>query len=389
MSDTIFDQLAADLQQGKTEAALARLAEELRASRRYHDLFDTRLMQARLRLGLPIVDGKKLDELQEPLRSQVEEAYVAACREVGDLLVAEGKLREAWMYLRPADARDTMKRALETVAVDEENVDEVVDVALGEGVHPRRGFELLLNHFGTCNAITTFESQMVRFPLDEQQAAAAMLVRNLHDELLSAVKAEVQHQEGAPPSETSPSETTLAALVEPRDWLFLNNNYHADTTHLAAVVRFARICDDPDALRLALDLTEYGRRLNAQFQFDGDEPFVEIYPRHALYYRALLGEKVDEALAYFRERAENVAVAEQGTQAIEVFISLLSRLTRHAEALAASQRLLAPGTRRLGIAPSLMELSRAAGDYRGLLENSRTAGDLVGYVNGLLAAAKK
>ena len=384
MSDAIFDQLAADVQQGRTDAALVRLADELRNGRRYHDLFDVRLMQARQRLGLPIIDGRKLDDIAEPLRSQVEEAYLAACREVGTFLLGEGKLREAWMYLRPADARDAMRQALETVAVDEDNVDEVVDVALGEGVHPRRGFELLLDHFGTCNAITAFEAQMARFPLPEQQAAAALLVRNLHAELLGAVKAEVQHQEGAPPSET-----TLAALVEPREWLFLNNNYHADTTHLAAVVRFARICDEQDTLPLALDLTEYGQRLNAQFQFEGDEPFVEIYPRHALFFRALLGEQVDDALAYFRERAENVALAEQGTQAIEVYISLLSRLGRHAEALAASQRLLAPGARRLGIAPSLLELSRAADDYRGLLETSRTAGDLVGYMNALLAATGK
>ncbi len=384
MSDVIFDQLQSDLQSGNTAVALERLSEKLRADRRYHDLFDARLMQARQKLGMSVVTNSRLDELDEPLRSQVEEAYVASCREVGGLLLAENKIREAWMYLRPADGRAEMQRAIESVSVDEENVDEVVEVAFNEGVHPQRGFELLLSHFGTCNAITTFESQMNRFSLTDQQAAAAMLVRNLHEELTNVLLAEIKHQEGI-----APAEKTLAALCDSREWLFANNNYHVDTTHLAAIVRFARICDDPEVLRLALDLTEYGRRLAAQYQFEGDEPFVAIYPRHALFFQALLGHEAESALAYFRERAENVAVNEHGTQAIEIYVLLLSRLGRHLVALQESQRLLSPGARRLGIAPPLLDLCRVAGDFSPVLENCRAASDLVGFVNGLIEAKEK
>ncbi|HZZ71695.1 MAG TPA: hypothetical protein VFE24_05545 [Pirellulales bacterium] len=384
MSATMYEQLASEVQQGRTREALAALADSLRGEKRYHDLFDVRLMQARERLGLPIVQGSKLDDLPEPVRSQIEEAYLEACREIGRALLAQNQFREAWMYLRPADARSEMKQALEDCAVDEENVDEIVELALNEGLHPRRGFELLLNHFGTCNAITTFESQLARFPLADQQAAAALLIRNLRQELDGALRAEIQHQEGAPPPEKD-----LAGLVQDRDWLFLNGNYHVDTTHLAAIVRFARLCNNPDDLRAAIDLTAYGHQLDAQFQFVGDEPFVEIYPRHRLFFRTLLGEDVEAGVAYFRERAENVAVGEHGTQAIEFYIALLARLGRHQEALEAAQKMLAPGTRRLGIAPSAMELARAAHDYRGLLQNCREAGDLVGYVHGLLAAQEK
>ena len=85
-----------------------------------------------------------------------------------------------------------------------------------------------------------------------------------------------------------------------REWLFQDNAYHIDTTHLASTVRIARVLADPADLRLALDLTEYGRRLSQQFQYQGDEPFVETYPSHALYFQALLGENVEEALAYFQ-----------------------------------------------------------------------------------------
>ena len=80
----------------------------------------------------------------------------------------------------------------------------------------------------------------------------------------------------------------MPALLEDREWLFLNNNYHLDTTHLAATVRFARALDAAEPLRLALELTEYGRRLSAQFQYPGDPPFTNVYPSHAIFFRALL-----------------------------------------------------------------------------------------------------
>ena len=100
-----------------------------------------------------------------------------------------------------------------------------------------------------------------------------MLVRHLHAELLSNVKADIARQQGS-----EPTETTLLDLVADRDWLFLENNYHIDTTHLSSTVRAAQQIEDPELLRLAVDLTEYGRRLNRQFQFAGEEPFADVYP---------------------------------------------------------------------------------------------------------------
>ena len=64
------------------EAVLDHLAEELRAEKKYHELFDALLMRARRRLGLPVVMSQSLDELPEPLRAQVEEAYLDSCRQV-------------------------------------------------------------------------------------------------------------------------------------------------------------------------------------------------------------------------------------------------------------------------------------------------------------------
>jgi hypothetical protein len=336
-------------------------------------------MRTRHRLGLPAILTMSLDDLDEPLRSQVEEAYLAACREVGTLLLGEGKLREAWMYLRPVGEKAIVADALAKVEPNDENLQDLIEIGLHEGVAPAVGYGLVLKHYGTCNAITTFEGAMLSRPRTDQQAAAGMLVRHLHHELLANVRADIARQQGS-----EPAEQTLAALVADRDWLFADNNYHIDTTHLASTIRFARLLEERAVLELAFDLTEYGRRLDKQFQFKGDEPFTDVYPSHALFFAAQLGTKVDEALAYFRDRASAVDVGEYGAAAAEVYIALLARLKRYAEAIEATVTFVPAGARTSGFAPSLFELSRLAGNYDRLMAVCRERGDLVGYTAGLV-----
>ena len=67
MTTAPFDQLQADLQGDGIEAGLERLAGWFKAEKRYHELFDTRLMQARRRLKLPIILTTPLEDLVEPL----------------------------------------------------------------------------------------------------------------------------------------------------------------------------------------------------------------------------------------------------------------------------------------------------------------------------------
>src|SRR5690606_27894803 len=98
-------------------------------------------------------------------------------------LLQQGKAREGWMYFRPIGDRNTVRQALSAIEVDEDNLDEIVEVALHEGVDVARGYGLVLSHYGTCNAITTFESVVPHHPRPDQQAAAALLVRHIHNEL--------------------------------------------------------------------------------------------------------------------------------------------------------------------------------------------------------------
>lgn len=380
MADDIYDELAKARASGNVDATLTKLAAHLRENHQYHDLFDVRLMQARMKQGLPAIWTKSLDQIPEPQRTAVEDASIEACREVGKLMLEVGRVREAWMYLRPTgDKAELAARLEELVKEDESLSEDVIDIALNEGLSPRLGFELMLNSYGLCNAITTFDQSMHGRPKEQRREVVQLLVKFIHDELLHAVRGDVERQQGS-----EPKETTLAELVRDRDWLFENDNYHVDATHLQSIVRFAVILDDPASLRLARDLTAYGRRLGSSYQYPGQPPFEDTYVSHDLFFSALLGERVDEALAYFKTQAD-AAEVDENANPIEVYVSLLARLGRTAEAIDETARLLPPGKRASDLAPSLQELAQTSGDYERLMSVCRARNDLLGFAAGLLS----
>ena len=185
---------------------------------------------------------------------------------------------------------------------DAERIGQVIDVAFNQGVNPRRGFELILEHYGTCSAITALE----QFPPGDaatQVACVECLIRHLHAQLVVCLRAELER-----------ARTCLAGrgdvpdeLIAGRDWLFADEAYHTDVSHLAAVVRYSIMVADPAALALAVDLTEYGRRLSPRLQFEGAPPFEQTFDDHRILLRALLGQDVDAAVSHFRQKVEAVA----------------------------------------------------------------------------------
>jgi len=383
MSDQ-FASLEAAYKTGGVGGTLEALADQLRADRKFHELFESLKMQVRLGLGLPLLYGDSSDDLDEQTRSKLEDGLIAACREVGTLLMRAGRTREGWMYLRPVGDRKAALELLADIEANEDNVEELVDVCLREGVDVHRGFSLVLKHFGTCNAITTFEGEMPRHPRPEQQIAAGLLLEHLHHELSQNLRGDIGRQAGA-----TPTEPTIKELVVDRPWLFQEMSYHVDTTHLSSVVRFSRLLEDARQLRLALDLTEYGRRLHAQFQYAGDAPFEEMYPSHSLFFQALLGENVEESLAYFLGKAEASEPRTQGTAAIEVYVDLLARVGRVSEAIDAAIRLNPEGLSMQGLAPTLLELAQQSGNYDRVREHCRQQGDVLGFTAALVKATRK
>jgi hypothetical protein len=284
------------------------------------------------------------------------------------------------MYLRPVGDKAVAAQLLSQIQPDEDNTDELIEVLLHEGVDTGRGFALLLERNGTCNSITTFDQILQQRTRKERQAAAASLLDRLYTDLVGNVKTDIVRQEGQ-----APKETTLQGLVADRDWLFADGAYHIDTTHLASVVRMARVLEEPDQLRRVLDLTRYGRHLSPQLQYQGDEPFVDQYPSNALWYQALLGENVDEAIAYFESKAKLLDPQYNGTAAIETYLELLTRLGRHQQALEAALEMMPANTPSVAYAPLLMDLGSKSGDYQKLLDFCRSRGDELGFAAALVS----
>ncbi|MFL2869651.1 MAG: hypothetical protein ACJZ8O_02790 [Pirellulaceae bacterium] len=380
-STTSFEQLDQCYAEGGVEAVLDTLINSLREQKKFHELFEALKMKARNALGLPLLYSDSGDSLDSDVRNQLEDALIAACKEVGLALLEDGKAGEGWMYMRVVGDRSAAKQILESIEISDENIDEMVDVLLNEGVDVGRGFSTVLNHYGTCNSITTYESLMYQKSREEQQVCAKLLLDHLHNDLVATVKADIGQQSG---SEVTGD--TLEGLVNDREWLFGEHSYHVDTTHLASTVRFSRVLEDEASLRKALDLTFYGRNLNEQFQYAGEEPFADIYVHHALYFQAILGENQDDAMAHFEDRARTVVKEQEGTAAVETYIDLLARLGRTEDAVAATMELLPPGSHNMGMAPSLHELCESSGDFTPIKEVAKTQMDVLGYVSGLLEA---
>ncbi len=378
-SKEIYHQLEQLVSGGDSQQALSELIAYFEQTGQYHELFETLKMQLRMGLNLPAAQAEYEEKLDEPSELALERGLLDACRRVGELFFQEGKIREGWMYMRPVGDRELSARVLATVEPNDENVDELLEVLVHEGVDIGRGYGLALERLGTCNSITLFETALAARPRADQQVAAALLVRHVHAELIGNLRRDIAQREGSEPEEDSAEE-----LLKSRPELLRDGTYHLDTSHLASTVRFARVLDDTACLRQALDIAIYGRHLHRQFQYPGEEPFLDLYPASITFFRAMLGQQVDAGIRYFIQKADSVDQSQFGTVAIEVLIDLLSRCGRHEEALAAYSKRLPAGSRTMGIAPTLLQLSQRLGSFDQMQSICEDRDDLLGYAAAIL-----
>ena len=178
-------------------------------------LFGARIMQARHRLGLPLIETESVLGLPAGQRLTYETAFREAAREAGELLLAGGDIAGAWVYFKAIGEPAPVAAAIESVNGGE-NLDRIIEIAFQEGVNPRKGFELILEHHGICRAISWFEANRDR---DSRQKSLRLLVRTLHGQIASAIKETIASAEGAAPETNS-----LAELMAGRAWLFEANS---------------------------------------------------------------------------------------------------------------------------------------------------------------------
>lgn len=381
MAELTFDDVDRLQNEKGPEATIDRLIEALKESRDYHRLFDALLLKHRLELGLTLLQPTSFDEVPAEQQEVFEERYVAVARQVGDLFLAEGNIPQAWLYFRTIREPEKVAKALDAVDVGREasqETEDLIGIALYEGANPVKGLELLLRTHGTCNTITALDQQLQQMAPDVRRNSAALLVRELYDNLTHTVRRDVEQRE-----EKVPPDESLEGLISGRDFLFDDGNYHIDVSHLHSVVRFARFLAPLDAeLTKATELAEYGSKLAVQFQYPGDPPFDSFYAAHVQYFKVLANDERDLSLKYFEQRLENETDPQSQQLIAYVLVDLLGRIGQHARALEFGAKYLRDLEASSGF--SLARLCRQAGRLDTLRDVARDRRDLVGYTAALL-----
>ncbi|PYV82796.1 MAG: hypothetical protein DMG05_27455, partial [Acidobacteria bacterium] len=341
----------------------------------YPRLFEARLMKKRHELGLPLIQIDQLEDLPNDVRRTYEEGFIQAAREVGNLFLADGNVQRAWPYFRAIGETAPIAAAIEQIESQEE-IAPIIEIAFHEGVHPRKGFELILSNYGICRAITSFHQYPGR---NGREECLRLLIRRVHGDLVENLQRTISRNEGQAPETRS-----IPELIAGRDWLFEGNSYYLDTSHVVSVIQFSLELNDRETLALGLELTEYGSHLSSLFQYRGDPPFQNVYLDHGIYLRALLGEGVEEAIRHFRNKLTEGDPSARGSEPAQVLVRLLARLERYAEAIEVSLEHLHPLDPTQLACPSVLQLCQLAGDYTQLMKLAREQGDLLSFAAGVL-----
>jgi hypothetical protein len=385
MDQSLFDELDQTLTANGPAAAIDQLCTRLRQRKDYSSLFYALLMKKRHELGVSPVPTGPSQDLPASVHEPYENAIRDAARLVGRLYLDEGNIPAAWMYYRMLDEAEPVARALETHQPEEdEDVQQLVQIAFYEGLQPRRGFDLILERFGICSAITTLGSQELPHPPEVREYCIRRLVHALYRELAERLRAEILRHDGTAPPEGTP----VRDLIAGRDWLFEDDWAHVDLSHLCSVVQMSIHLPPGKDMDMVREMCAYGRRLPERLRYPGDPPFEDQFRDYDVYLAALCGDDVEGAVRHFERKAEQADPETVGTYPAEVLVNLLLRLDRPKDALAAARRFLANTDSRRLSCPGIAELCQRAGDYGMLADVAREQGDPVHFVAGRLAAAK-
>jgi hypothetical protein len=378
MSDA-FDLIDQALRSGGPDAGLDFLTSKVLEDRNYPLLFEVRLLKKRHQLGLPLIQVDDGAAMPPEIRREYDQAFIDTAREVGGLFLADGNIQRAWPYFRAIGETAPIAAAIDKLEY-QEGMEPIIEIAFMERVHPYKGFEMILSHYGACRAITSFGQFPCREGRDE---SLRLLVRTLHAELVERLKRVITGVEGQTPETDS-----VPALIASRDWMFEDGSSYIDTSHVISVVRFSLDLQDKETLALAEELTDYGARLKSPYQERSEPPFDDFYVDHGLYFRALQGKDVDAAIAHFRKKMDDNDPVETGNAPAQTLVGLLARLDRYSEAIEVSQSHLADANPSELSCPSVIQLCFLAGDYDRLGTVARARGDLLNYTAQALASGR-
>jgi hypothetical protein len=341
-------------------------------------------LKKRLELGLPLINPGELKAAPAVARKEYEDFVESVCREIGSKYLAEGNIPQAWRYFRTIGDSSLVREAIEKL--DPKNAgEEIMEIAIGQKVHPLRGFAMTLERDGLCRAISTYDTEFSP-DLNDKRGAAAMLVRAIYKDLVLNVRKQIFER-----FNEYPPETDLIDLVRLRPWMFENGNYHADPSHLLSICRIGLIVDTQPEQIMALSFSEYGKLLDKRHQYEGRAPFESGYADFARYYRAVLGQNVDDTIQYFVDKLSNYDLHSMESLPLEAVLLLYWHCGKTAEALKFWREYFkyTPPEQPGQITPSFYELCVQAGDYKLLADVAKTQGDSSAWAAAKIMEARK
>lgn len=381
ISDAAYERLQSTLAARGPVAAIDELVAELRATEDFQGLFYALLMKKRVELGVSPFPTGPATELPAHTHEPYEGAIREAGRHVGKLLLERKEYAKAWAFFRMLNEPEPMREALEAFTPGpDDDVYPIIEIAWQNGLLPQKGFDLVLDRHGICSAITMVSGSDLGSNPDLREYCITKLAQALHAQLTERLCNDLAGR-----GVTLPTHATIPQLVELDPALFADDAYHIDTSHLSSVVQMSTHLPPGAGVNCARELCAYGRKLAPNLQGNNDAPFEENYDDFFAYLNVIAGENVEANLKRFEAKAAREA-AEGATYAAQVYVNLLLKANRPAEALAAAKRFLLAEDDRNLICPGVNELARKANDFASLSEAAKARNDPVNFLASLIAA---
>ncbi|MEY3457999.1 MAG: hypothetical protein RL215_1156 [Planctomycetota bacterium] len=381
---TLVTDLESHLEPADAESIFGALEAVLIEQRDFHRLFDAKMMRVRRGMGLSVVRPTSLTDIPKEQEPAFRRAWTDTAREIGERFLEQGQLADAWAYFRTIQEPERVRAAIEVRVgsagqLQDQDREELLNLALYDGAHMVEGIRLLLRTHGTCNTVTAMSQVIAQMTPAERRQAAAILVRHLYTDLQSSVRRDIERRQPLLRPEIG-----LRELIAGREFLFAEGNYHIDVSHLHSIVGFARNLHRGDSeLKLAVELSLYGEQLAEHLRYPADVPFDDYYVASSYFLRALSGEDEQGGLDWFGAKLEREPDEADRRMIAFVLIDLATRLGRTAQVL----ERIAPWLSRMedpngfSFTAACIESGRAD-----LLERAaRTNDDVLAFATSLLA----
>jgi len=382
-----YQQLQQLVQQHGILAGLEHLENWFRQHKQYPQLFEILKMRCRVQLGLPLIHGTQPEQLDDATQQQLEQGLIEACYEVGMGLLAAGELERGWLYLQPIGNRPSVEATLQNFPVTDENIETIIEICLGQSAAPAYGYQLVIQHFGICDGITTFDVQSPRFERKIQQHMAEILLRRFYDELRVNL-VHLIRREGLVLSELAadafPENKTLPQLFEDYPALRGDSVHVIDATHLVSVIRIARILTSQEDLSKAWELCQYGKQLHPDFHYPCPVPFESTFEDHSIFYAALLGEEIALAVGHFQQKFHSLDRESQDLAPLGTLIELLNRTGQRSTALQILLTEISGNPAAAGMVSSLFQIPRSEEEWQLVRGHFQSQGDFLSFGISLL-----